>query len=124
MYNQTQVSSSGIEIAEHDFDGRSIRLINTTDKDIPIGGWIVKRAADGQEVEYKFSSRAVLKPAHPITIWGSNANVNSEPPNEIVMSHQKWLVGDSMITTLVDKESNVSLCFLIDISLISLGFEI
>jgi lamin B len=106
-YNQTQVSQSGIEIAEHDFEGKCVRLINTTDKDIPIGGWSVKRIADGQEIDYKFGNRAVLKPSNPITIWSNNSGVNAEPPNEIVFQN-KWPIGDSMITLLNDKEANVS----------------
>ena len=109
-YNQTQVSQSGIEIAEHDFEGKCVRLINTTDKDIPIGGWSVKRIADGQEVDYKFGNRAVLKPSNPISIWSSNSGVNAEPPNEIVFQN-KWPVGDSMVTLIYDKETNVNIIY-------------
>jgi lamin B len=109
-YTQSHTSSSGIEIAEHDFEGRQIRLLNTNDKDVAIGGWVLRRNADAQQVEHKFSAKVVLKPGQQITVWSANASgVTHDPANgDFVMTEKRWLAGESMITSLLDKETTVS----------------
>ncbi|CAF0828621.1 unnamed protein product [Brachionus calyciflorus] len=103
---QSQKTECGIEIAEHEFDGKYVRIKNTTDKDINLQGWQLKRNADNQLAEYKFGKGVVIKPGQQITVWSSNCGVTQDLPNEVVMSSQKWFVGDSMITILVDKDAN------------------
>lgn len=66
----------------------------------------MKRNADNQLTEYKFSKSAVIKPGQQITVWSSNCGQTHEPPSDLVMNAQRWFVGDSMITILVDKEGN------------------
>ncbi len=110
VYTQSHSSTSGIEIAEHDFEGRCVRLLNTNDKDVSLGGWVIRRNADTQMTEYKFGAKVVIKPGQTITVWSSNATgVTHDPANgEYVMNDKRWSVGDSMITSLSDKESAVS----------------
>lgn len=105
---QSQQSNCGIEIAEHDFEGKFVRLVNTSDKEISIGGWQLKRNADNQLTDYKFNKSTVIKPGKQINVWSSNSGVTHEPPSDMVMPAQGWFVGDSMITVLVDKEGAVS----------------
>jgi lamin B len=103
-YVQSQQNSSGIEIGEHDFEGKHIKLVNTTDKDIAIGGWQIKRSgSDGQESSYKFGKNAVIKPGQQMSAWSANSGVAHEPPNELLMN-SNWTVSDQMVTVLVDKE--------------------
>lgn len=103
-YVQSQHNSSGIEIAEHDFEGKHIKLVNTTDKDVAIGGWQIKRSgSDGQESSYKFSKNAVIKPGQQLSVWSANSGVAHEPPNELLMN-SNWTVSDQMVTVVVDKE--------------------
>jgi lamin B len=104
---QSQQTSCGVEIGKHDMDAKSVQLTNTTDKEINIGNWLIRRSADGKESEYKLPKSLVLKPAQTVTVWSSNSGKAHEPPNDLVMTQQnKWVVGDSMITILVDKDSN------------------
>lgn len=105
---QSHKTECGIEIGEHDFEGKCVRLINTTDKEMPIGGWLLRRNADNQLTEYKFNKSTVIKPGQQITVWSSNSGASHEPPNDILMNSLRWFVGDSMITILVDKDANVS----------------
>jgi lamin B len=111
-YKQSSQSPGGIEILDHDFEGRWVKLLNKTDKDVPINGWTLKRNADNQLTDYKFN-KTVIKPGQEITVYSSNLpNVTHEPPSNLVMNSQRWNVGDSMITVLVDKDGVVSLFFI------------
>lgn len=105
-FQSTSTSTSGVEIDEHDYDGRSVRLTNTKDHDIAVGNWVIKRTADGQVTEYKFNKSAVIKPKQSINVWSSNAGVTHEPPNDLVMNSQRWFTGDCMVTSLLDKEAH------------------
>jgi lamin B len=109
LYTQSHQSNCGIEIADHDHDGKYIRIINTSDKEFPIGGWIIRRKAidTNQEAEYKFHKSVVIKPGQQINVWSSNAGITHDPPNDLVMNAQRWFAGDKMITVLNDKDGNV-----------------
>jgi len=104
-YNQSSESKSGILIGEHDFDANTVVITNPTDKDIPIGHWVIRRVADTIDADFKFTKNAVLKAGLSITIW-SNAAVNgkNDPPTDYLAKHP-WPVGDNMITVLLDKDS-------------------
>ncbi len=110
-YTQSAVSTCGIDIVEHDFDGKFIKIHNNTDKEINIGGWNLSRALiDGQEIVYKFHKSTVLKPEQTIAVWSANAGIAHDPPADLVLTNsQHWLFGDNMITVLFDKEAKV--CF-------------
>ncbi len=110
VYTQSHTSSSGIEIAEHDFEGRCVRLLNTNDKDVAVGGWVLRRNADTAMTEYKFGSKVAIKAGQTVTVWSSNAAGVSHDPSsgDYVMNDKRWAVGESMITLLSDKEAAVS----------------
>jgi lamin B len=115
-YLQSDASSCGINILEHDFEGKCVKLQNNSDKDVEIGGWHLKRLAEGQETDYKFNKSAVIKSGQCITVWSSNNSVTHTPPVDLVMKTQRWFVGDKMITLLLDSEGNVSLIFFLSFS--------
>jgi lamin B len=105
-YTQSSESKNGIDIDVHDFDSHSVTLTNTTENDIPIGNWTIRRLADGNNVDYKFPKSTVIKANAQIVIWSSTApNAKNEPPNSLISKNQ-WTVGDKMITVLSDKEGN------------------
>lgn len=105
---QSSDSKCGIVIADHDYEGNLVTLINSTDKDMPIGNWSIKRNTNVGESEYKFSKNFVLKANSQVNVWShSCASAKNEPPNDLT-SKQAWSVSDSMITVLNDKEGNVS----------------
>jgi lamin B len=107
QYTQSDTTSCGVKVVEHDFEGKSIKLINVGDKEVNLSGWILKRYAQEQEVEFKFPKNTIIKPNQTITIWSANSGVTQELPNDLVMSNNnKWVVGDKMITALVDKSNN------------------
>ena len=107
-YVQSDTTLCDVKILDHDYEGKQVKLQNTGDKDVSIGGWILKRVAEDGEIDYKFHKSTIIKSGSTITVWGSNANANHEPPNDIVMK-QQWSIADKMITLLIDKESTVNI---------------
>lgn len=103
-YTQSSDSKSGILINEHDFDANSVVLTNTTEKDISVSQWMIRRMADGADSEFKFPKNTVLKVGAKTTIWSNSAtNAKNEPPSDFMSKHT-WTVGDKMITIVQDKE--------------------
>ncbi|VDP05994.1 unnamed protein product [Soboliphyme baturini] len=93
-----------VEVYDHDIEGMYVKLLNKLDKDIPIGGWVIKRTAGGNEVTYKFHSKLVMKPQKQVTVWSSNANVTHNPPGDLLMKNQQWPVGDTIRTVLINAD--------------------
>lgn len=107
QYTQSDTTSCGIKIVEHDFEGKSIKLINIGEKDVNLSGWTLKRFAQDLEVDFKFPKNTIIKPGQTMSIWSANSGVTTQdPPNNFVMANNNnWVVGDRMITALVDKTS-------------------
>jgi len=104
-YTTTQESPGDVEILDHDLDGAFVKIHNKSDKDLTIGGWVLKREAGGAEVTYKFHARLILRPGATMTIWSSNApNIVHNPPSDLVMKNQTWPVGDRIRTVLISPE--------------------
>jgi len=111
QYIQTQQNTSGIEIDTHDQQGKQVRLVNKTNKEINVSGWKLSRKANDNKCEYKFGKSVVIKPNQHLSVWSSDAGVKQTLPHDFVMgANQKWHVADAMVTVLVDKDDNVSVC--------------
>ena len=105
-YEQSHATQIGVEICEHDFEGKSVRLTNTTDKDINIGGWQLRRTADSLNTDYKFPKGTQLKTGQSVAVCSSNAAELAQP-DDLVMSGKQWCTGDKIITALFDKDNTV-----------------
>ena len=106
VYTQSQQTSCGIEIVEHDFEGKCVKLLNTNDREVSLSGWLLRRNADNQIVEFKFAKSATIKAGQTLTVWSANVAANQREASDLAMSgQQRWFVGDSMITVLLDKDS-------------------
>jgi len=104
-YTTTQEAVGDVEVSDHDLEGLFVKVHNKSDKEVTMGGWVLKREAGGQEVTYKFHSRLILRPGATITVWSSNApNVQHSPPNDLVMKNQNWPIGDRIRTVLITSE--------------------
>lgn len=105
-YTQSFDSKLGFFIGEHDFEANSVTITNQTDKDIPIGHWIIRRQADTANSDFKFPKNAMIKAGVQITVWSNSAvNGKNETPTDFLSKHT-WTVGDKMITTFEDKDGN------------------
>jgi chromosome segregation ATPase len=100
------VSSSAkdaVEISETCTDGKFVKLLNTSaDKEISLGGWVLKHVSGGQETMYKFHRTSHIKPQQTVTVWSSNCDQTHSPPSNLVMKDQRWFAGDDMRTVLLD----------------------
>uniref|UniRef100_A0A914ZVW9 LTD domain-containing protein n=1 Tax=Parascaris univalens TaxID=6257 RepID=A0A914ZVW9_PARUN len=92
------------EIDAHSGDGRFVRLINKSNKDISIGKWSIKSLADEREIVYKFHPRQTIKADSSVTVWSAGSGKKSAPPSLLVMKKQQWPTGDHVRTVLVDPE--------------------
>lgn len=95
-------SSGEIEISESDADGKYIRLLNKGNKEISIGGWQLVRKAEEKSTSFKFHRSVKIEPGGFVTVWSSDSDQTHEPPANVVMKSQKWVVGDHMTTVLLN----------------------
>uniref|UniRef100_A0A915JJW1 Lamin n=1 Tax=Romanomermis culicivorax TaxID=13658 RepID=A0A915JJW1_ROMCU len=107
-YETKHGAEGDVEISEHQLDGTYVKIANLGDKDIHIGGWILKREAGGLEVTYKFHNKLVLKGGKTVTIYSSNTDATHAPPEILVMKNQQWPVkGEKIRTSLTNSDDDV-----------------
>nr|XP_033784875.1 lamin-B1 isoform X1 [Geotrypetes seraphini] len=94
-------ATGNISIEEIDVDGKFIRLKNSSEQDQPLGGWEMTRKIGDTSVNYKFTSRYVLKAGQTVTIWAANAGVTASPPSDLIWKNQNsWGTGEDVRVTL------------------------
>jgi predicted nucleic acid-binding Zn-ribbon protein len=92
-----------VQLSEISDEGKFIKLINTsTDKDVSIGGWLLRHTVGDDETTYKFHRSVLLKAQHELTVWSSDSEQTHNPPTDFVMKGQTWHAGDAMKTALLD----------------------
>lgn len=104
IYQQSAESSISLEIAELDFDAKKICLQNKSDKDLTVGGWIIKQVADSIEIDYKIPKSRVIKAGESLTIWSSTSADLKQQEDLLLTGNKQWLNGSSIITILNDKD--------------------
>ncbi|XP_071794203.1 lamin-B1-like isoform X1 [Asterias amurensis] len=106
---QSSTTTGLVAILESDLLGNFIKLQNTADQDQPLGGWLLKRQVDGgEELNYKFSSKYVLKSGKEVTVWASGSGHPHSPPTDMVFKNQStWGVGKEVVNTLTDASGEV-----------------
>lgn len=72
-----------------------------------IGGWQLIRQAGDSEATFRFHRSVKIEPGSIITVWSSDAGQTHEPPTNIVMKTQKWVVGEVMTTALMNPQGEV-----------------
>lgn len=101
-YASKALSKSSLGIEDVDTDGKYIKISNSGDKEVSIGGWQLKHDAGEDETVFKFHRQAVLKSGASVTVWSAESDQTHNPPTDLVMKSQKWFVSDSMKTTLLN----------------------
>ncbi|KAG8130781.1 hypothetical protein E2320_017443 [Naja naja] len=98
-------ATGNICIEEIDVDGKFIRLKNTSDQDQPMGGWEMIRKIGDASVNYKYTSRYVLKAGQTVTIWAANAGVTASPPSDLIWKNQNsWGTGKDVKVILKNSQ--------------------
>ncbi|XP_030049430.1 lamin-B1 [Microcaecilia unicolor] len=98
-------ATGNVSIEEIDVDGKFIRLKNSSEQDQPLGGWEMTRKIGETSVNYKFTSRYVLKAGQTVTIWAANAGVTASPPSDLIWKNQNsWGTGEDVRVTLKNSQ--------------------
>ncbi|XP_008554523.1 lamin-C isoform X1 [Microplitis demolitor] len=103
-YSVLSSARGDIEITEADPQGRFVKLTNKGNKEISLSGWQLVRKAESHETVFKFHRTAKLEGGAHVLVWSSDIGATHEPPSNIVMKGQKWFVGDTMTTNLLNNE--------------------
>lgn len=104
-YFVTSSAKGDIEISEFDPEGKYVKVHNKGTGEVQIGGWQIKRNADGKENTFKFHRTVKIDGGATITVWSSDVTgVTHEPPTNIVMKSQKWQSGESIKTSLFNAD--------------------
>lgn len=99
-YSVNSSSKGDIEVAEVDPDGKYVKLHNKSGQEVALGGWQIVRRAGENETQFKFHRSLKLEGNGFVTVWSSDTNQDHEPPNNVVMKTQKWVIADNMTTTV------------------------
>uniref|UniRef100_A0A1B0A5V1 LTD domain-containing protein n=1 Tax=Glossina pallidipes TaxID=7398 RepID=A0A1B0A5V1_GLOPL len=103
----TSSAKGDVDIVDVDPEGKYVKLRNKGANEIQIGGWQIKRVADGKESVFKFHRSVKIEGAATITVWSSDAvGATHEPPTNIVMKTQKWFGGENIKTSLFNNEGD------------------
>uniref|UniRef100_A0A1A9X0Q9 LTD domain-containing protein n=1 Tax=Glossina brevipalpis TaxID=37001 RepID=A0A1A9X0Q9_9MUSC len=103
----TSSAKGDVDIVDVDPDGKYVKLRNKGVNEIQIGGWQLKRVADGKESAFKFHRSVKIEGGATITVWSADAvGATHEPPLNIVMKTQKWFVGDNVKTSLFNNDGD------------------
>ncbi|OWF48530.1 lamin Dm0-like [Mizuhopecten yessoensis] len=104
----TSSASGHVEIKETDGEGKFIKIYNTSDEDIAVGGWQLKHTAGKDDSEkstlYKFHRSLLLRANQACTVWSSGMGQTHSPPSDLVMKTQQWVTDGDMKTVLVNSD--------------------
>ncbi|KAJ8735726.1 hypothetical protein PYW07_007346 [Mythimna separata] len=103
-FSVTSSAKGDLEVAEACPEGSFVKIRNKGKKELSLGGYQILRKAGEQETVFKFHRTVKLEPGAVATVWSADAGVDHDPPRDIVMKGQKWFVGDSFTTTLLNND--------------------
>lgn len=93
-----------VEIQDHDTDGSFVRLRNRGEKDAPLGGYVLRREANGNEVTYKFHGKQMLKAGKTLTVWSANSGTVHSPPTDLLMKKEIWPIGEKIRSSIINTD--------------------
>lgn len=98
-------ATGNISVEEIDVDGKFIRLKNTSEQDQSMGGWEMTRQIGDTAVNFRFTSRYILKSGQSVTIWAADAGIMASPPSDLVWKNQNsWGTGKDVKVVLKNSQ--------------------
>uniref|UniRef100_A0A0P4VYV1 LTD domain-containing protein n=1 Tax=Scylla olivacea TaxID=85551 RepID=A0A0P4VYV1_SCYOL len=109
-FKSSATSTGVLQISEDCPQGKFVKIVNTSDKDLSLGGYqIIREVMGGAQTTYKFHSKSKIGAGAEVTVYSCDCTeVTHEPPLTIVMKNQKWAVGDEMTTRLLTASEEVA----------------
>nr|XP_055045174.1 lamin L3 isoform X3 [Misgurnus anguillicaudatus] len=91
-FAQHSSSQGHLTIEEIDMDGKFIKIKNNSEKDQPVGGWVLrKRQPDTPDIVFQIPSPCVLSAGQMLTIWAAGAGVEQNSVGSLVLrTHDTW----------------------------------
>ncbi|KAM3625356.1 uncharacterized protein V6R79_010779 [Siganus canaliculatus] len=82
---------STVSVAEVDMEGRYVRLMNNSEMEQPLGGWVVQRSyPDAGDISFHIPSPCVLAGGRTLTIWAAGAEAEADSGDLILQGHRSW----------------------------------
>jgi len=98
----------GINIIDDDSaHPKFVKLINNSNQDLSLNGWVLKRKVGTQSYEFKFPKGMVLKAGATTTIWSSEVNdIAVDPPTNLKLRTAKWFTtGNETKKTILEDDT-------------------
>uniref|UniRef100_T1IJX5 Uncharacterized protein n=1 Tax=Strigamia maritima TaxID=126957 RepID=T1IJX5_STRMM len=97
----TATCKGDVELIDQDTDGKFVKLHNKGEK-VRNCGWQLIRKSGDLEITFKFHRSVNLKAGATTTVWSSDSEVTHNPPTDVLMKNQKFCVGDTFSTVLLN----------------------
>ncbi|PAA63258.1 hypothetical protein BOX15_Mlig008394g1, partial [Macrostomum lignano] len=103
-YSASQEQRGPMQLAEIDSDGQFVRLRNTGETEVGLGGWTLRCSADdgARRFEYRFPAKTAAPAMAEITVWSSDSGKTAKPPLEFVSKSTGLGQANSYDGTLLD----------------------
>ncbi|CAI5438759.1 unnamed protein product [Caenorhabditis angaria] len=95
-----------VGIDEVDENGQWVRIANSLDEEVSIGGYKLVVKAGNKEASFQFSSRMKLGPLATATVHSADSGAVHHPPETYVMKKQSWPIGENPSARLEDAEGD------------------
>ncbi|CAD6184200.1 unnamed protein product [Caenorhabditis auriculariae] len=96
-----------VGIDEVDENGSWVRIANSIDEEVHIGGYKLVVKAGNKEASFQFNHRMKLSPLASATVYSAESDGKHEPPHTYVMKKQNWPIGENPSARLEDAEGDV-----------------
>ncbi|XP_053575680.1 lamin tail domain-containing protein 1 [Bombina bombina] len=95
-------ATGDIKISEVDPSGHFVRLMNTSDNEDDIGGFVLQQNICGHPVSlYRFPPNVRVLPNSAVTVWAADTNMPHKPPTDFLWKEQKTFVTKPQCTTIL-----------------------
>uniref|UniRef100_A0A0K0DVE4 LTD domain-containing protein n=1 Tax=Strongyloides stercoralis TaxID=6248 RepID=A0A0K0DVE4_STRER len=106
-YSIIAESFGALEIAEVDTEGAFVKIQNKGTTNVSLEGYKLRLASLEKDVIYKFTNKQPLVSNGTVTVYSANAGFKHNPPSNLVMKNQEWLLGDAFKLELIDFNDEV-----------------
>uniref|UniRef100_A0A8C7JNE5 Lamin L3 n=1 Tax=Oncorhynchus kisutch TaxID=8019 RepID=A0A8C7JNE5_ONCKI len=106
--SQHAKAHSHMMVSEIDLKGNYVMLKNNSEKEQPLGGWVVRSShLDSPELFFQIPPSYILAGGNTLTIWGSEAGVEVSPGDLVMKNQRNWGPVNNVIVTLLNPDEEV-----------------
>ncbi|XP_052367309.1 lamin L3 isoform X5 [Oncorhynchus keta] len=103
--SQHAQAHSHMMVSEIDLKGNYVMLKNNSEKEQPLGGWVVRSShLDSPELFFQIPPSYILAGGNTLTIWGSEAGVEASSGDLVMKNQRNWGPVNNVIVTLLNPD--------------------